>query len=181
MRHEQDAPEPELTQLERELGALTPAPGRFDRDLVMYRAGLIKNQRSYLFSHFPWISAAACLGLVALGEAVLLTKRPATKIIEHVVFVHNPSPVPSVEVVEKEPIHSPPSDTPESGQPMLDRTDLYISRHTQLLSQIARVGLDAIPPAAVVGVSGENPVGPSSIPRLLQNGQQLLLESGGPT
>jgi hypothetical protein len=129
-----DAPEgePDLTEIEAALGSLAPSRGRVDRDLVMYQAGRA-SARAARSGRRGWMAVAASLGLVALGEAALLARRPPERVVERLVVVREPAPAavsPAVEVAEP-----PPSPSPELGPGSRDR----------LAWQVLRYGLDGLP------------------------------------
>jgi hypothetical protein len=167
--------DPELTALEGALGGLVPAASRISRDQLMFRAGAASVAAAgRARSPFrPWPVLAASLAVLALGEGVLLARRP---VVERVVVVRAPLPpaVASAVVADSAPDARPaPPPGPAIGPP---RTPAG-----RLEWQLARYGLDALPatPPPVAwgaGASGEAP------PSALRLRETLLreLEPGGP-
>ena len=95
-----ERPDRGLIEFERAFGALSPTPGRLDRDRLMYLAGRSAARRSPA-SRWAWPAIAAGFALVAAGEAALLLARPdpEPRIVERLVHVPAPSPSPA----EREP------------------------------------------------------------------------------
>ncbi|QDV38404.1 hypothetical protein [Tautonia plasticadhaerens] len=91
-----ERPDRDLIEFERAFGALSPTPGRLDRDRLMYLAGRSAARRSRV-SPRAWQMIAAGFALVAIGEAVLLVSRPdpEPRIVERLVHVPAPSPPPA--------------------------------------------------------------------------------------
>jgi hypothetical protein len=75
--------DPKLAALEKSLSALTPAPGRIDRDQLLFRAG----QASMKGRVWLWPSATALVTLVAVGLGIALAQRPVSPLVERVVYI----------------------------------------------------------------------------------------------
>jgi hypothetical protein len=81
--------DPKLAALEKSLATLMPAPGRIDRDQLLFRAGQASMQRQ----RWLWPSSTALVTLVAVGLGIALALRPASPIVERVVYVPAGSPI----------------------------------------------------------------------------------------
>lgn len=102
-----DPQEVELTPFERSLASLTPKRGLVDRDRLMYEAGrrsvLANRRRSWI-----WPAVAASLGLVAVGQSIVLVRRPVERIVERVVVApasqkSQPEPAEPVVILTRRP------------------------------------------------------------------------------
>src|SRR5262249_49612936 len=80
--------DPKLVALEKSLAALAPAPGRIDRDQLLFRAG----QASMKRQSWLWPSATALASLVATGLGITLALRLASPVVERVIYVQAESP-----------------------------------------------------------------------------------------
>lgn len=170
--------QPVLTDLEREaieaaLGALVPVRGRIDRDRVMFQAGQAA-ARSSRPGRQPWIAIAASLALIALGEAALLAHRPSPRVVERVVVVRQPSPIP-LEPADEPIAVSSPRPKPDADPPSLGRTD-----RERLAALVVRYGLDGLP-ASPRNVWPESRPWPASSGRMLHAELRKLLEPGDPS
>jgi hypothetical protein len=176
MSHEHNALDPELSGIEDALGSLAPAQGRLDRDRVMFRAGQAAHRPSPLGRHL-WVAIAATTGLIALGEAALLARRPTPQVIERVVVVREPALPSDVPHDERTTTQAPPLQRllPPEGPSSLGST-----AYERLASQVLRYGLDGLP--TPLSGAGSDPV-PWSIPvhQLLQEELQKILEPGDPS
>jgi hypothetical protein len=157
----------ELTALETALGGLAPAASRVDRDALMFRAGAA-SVRAGRARSTPrlWPALVASLAVLALGEGVLLARRPV--VVERVVVAQ--APAPAVSAAEALPA-SPPAASAIATPPATPAG--------RLEWQLARYGLDALPaapPGAWSGPAGEGP------PSGLRLRERLLreFEPGGP-
>ncbi|MDG3003156.1 hypothetical protein [Paludisphaera mucosa] len=88
--------EADLKALERSLADLVPARSGLDRDRLMFEAG----RRSVLGARrtsWIWPGLAASLALVAVGQAFVLSNRPAARVV--IVADPRPAPPPTSEPV----------------------------------------------------------------------------------
>jgi hypothetical protein len=116
-----------LTEFERALAALEPAPPALDRDRLLFEAG----RRSARRRGWPWPAAAAALGLLAAGLGGTLLLRPAPPVVVRVVREHTVSPV-----------HAPDGDS-EDGPAPVGRPGYF-----QLREQLLTRGLESLPTPA---------------------------------
>jgi hypothetical protein len=124
------ARDPEVTALEAGLAGLAPAPAVFDRDRLMFRAGLAAARRP----GWLWPCAAGVLGLATATLAVLLALRPGPVVVERVVYREVPVRI------ERQPEQGPPAR--ETEEPSWGRgAGSYFQTQEQLLRQ----GLDGVP------------------------------------
>jgi hypothetical protein len=178
MSQPQDRPEDGLTAFEADLGALSPAPHRLDRDRLMYLAGRSSalGRRATAIRR-AWPAIAAGLALVSLGEAALLVTRadPEPRVVERVVYLPAPAPSPSPigppealastaaeEPADPDPVvilhRSPPPDDRRGvadAKGPIGLSPAWLRRHDY------RLGIDALPdppplPLAL-GPIGESP------------------------
>ncbi len=115
-------PERELEEVEAALRALVPGPSRLDRDRLMFEAGALST-RGTPWGHRAWPAAASVLALALAGESWLLAVRPASRVVERLVVVREPSATPSTSSAAPQ---SPQADAPlipSSGGLLSDRTD----------------------------------------------------------
>jgi hypothetical protein len=123
----------EIAALESALAALTPLPGRLDRDRLMFRAG----QASRPARGWLWPAATAALALLAAGLGAALARRPA----ERVVHVPVPQQAPPVAAAPEQP-------APAGPEPPAPSTEAWSPPRTanlQLQEQLLRWGLDGLP------------------------------------
>jgi hypothetical protein len=167
------APDPEMNAIEAALGALVPARSRLNRDLVMFRAGQasVRSSRSGLRA---WTAIAASLGLIALGEGVLLAHRPPPQIVEKVVVVRETLPVPFVPPVERSV-----AEVPES-LPIERALSLGHTAYERLAGQVLRYGLDGLPASPMVASPAAG-LSPASSGQMLQEELRKLLDPGEPS
>lgn len=138
MSTQQVPPDPELAAIEEALGALSPSRGRLDRDRLMFRAGQVSH-RPTAPGRWGWPAVAGVLAVVALGQAVALRARPASRVVDRVVVVRVPalpSPDPAPVVILSQ---SPPA-PPEAPTVLPWPLD-----YERLRRQIIRFGLDGLP------------------------------------
>ena len=164
--------EPKLSEIEAALGSLAPARSRVDRDRVMFRAGR-SSARPARPGHRAWIAAAASLGLVALGEAALLARRPPDRVVERVIFVREPAAAspsgPALAVVAVRP--------PAPGlRPPGPSRDLGPGARDRLAWQVLRYGLDGLPAPSPSAGGGRAPSR-----RLLREELVKVLDLGDPS
>lgn len=112
----------ELEEVEAALRALAPVPGRLDRDRLMFEAGAL-SARGTPWRHRAWPSAAAVLALALAGESWLLAVRPATRVVERLVVVREPSANPSSSSATPQPAPADTPPAPASGGLLTDRSD----------------------------------------------------------
>ena len=170
MRDQPLTPDPELAAVAAALRSLRPAQSRLDRDLVMFRAGQASMRGA---SRRPWglRVVAASLAFVALGEGLLIARRPATSVVEPVVAVLEPAP-PAVVETRPEPAAEHATPDPDIA---LGRTD-----HERLTLQVLRYGLDGLPALNRSGwTSSENPAG--SPAEMLRDELRRILDPGDPS
>jgi hypothetical protein len=174
MSNEPIPPEGELRAIESALGSLAPARARLDRDRVMFLAGQASARpRRAISSRLGWPAIAAGLGLVAAGEAALLAHRPplTPNVVERVVVVREPVPAGPM------PVRDPagPPAAPLSEPAALGRT-----AYDRLALQVARYGLDALPPSPAAAWDDPQP---RLVParQLLQEEIRETLEPGDPS
>ncbi len=136
---EDASPGPDLSDLELALGSLAPTP-LAARDRILFEAGRASGMGgSARRLRGVWPSLAAGFGLIALGEAALLARRPTPEVVVRTVVVREPA-LPQREaaptrVVDAEPVVPlPPA---PSFAPMTARD--------RLNDQILRFGLDGLP------------------------------------
>jgi hypothetical protein len=141
----ENLPQPDLSALESALASLTPAPGRIDRDRLLFRAGQVSAGRR----RWLWPAATGVMASVAATLGFLLLVRPAPEPIECMVFIQvEPPPAPASQPAQPTPA------TPET-EPVLaaaDTTRPAQVSYFRLQDQVLRWGLDALPsppPAAV--------------------------------
>ena len=170
MRDQPLTPDPELAAVAAALQSLKPAQSRLDRDLVMFRAGQASMRGA---SRRPWglRLVAAGLAFAALGEGLLLARRPAPEVVERVVAIREPAP-PAVVEPRPEPATEPATPDPDLA---LGRTD-----HERLTLQVLRYGLDGLPSSNHSGwTSSENPAGSSA--EMLRDELRRILDPGDPS
>lgn len=166
--------DPEPTTIEAALGALVPARFPINRDLVMFQAGQASARRSSRRSR-PWIALAASLALIALGEAALLARRPSPQVVDRVIVVREPAPVPLEPADEPIVVAHSPTPRPDVRPLSLGRTN-----HQRLAALVIRYGLDGLP-ASPKGVWTESRTWPATSGRMLQAELCKLLEPGDPS
>jgi len=91
----------DLTAFTQRLADVPPSPGKFQRDALLYAAGLAAGRRGRF-----WPAAAATLALLAAGLGTTLVIRPPSVVATvRVVVVPAPPPMP-------EPVPSPQQERP---------------------------------------------------------------------
>lgn len=175
----QHPPELELTDFERSLAALTPSPGLFNRDRLMYEAGrrsALNQPRRRL-----WPAIAASLAVVAAGQAIALSRPPGPKVVERVVVVREPSARP--EQPEAPVVILSRRAEPETrGRPRFE--DPAGFSYLQLTRRVERFGLDGLPeplPSARAGTDFASSLPAESPPMLHHRLIDELIKFGGPT
>ncbi len=161
-------PDAALAALEQALAALAPAPGRLDRDQLMFRAGRASvPRRGWL-----WPATAAALVLLSSGLGLTLALRPDRPAVERIVYKYKERPAP----VQPQRAVTPdrPRVAPAAAAPAEDPSPAA-TPHLRLQEQILRWGLDAVPdlpasPAPEPALTRERLLGPpaggSSLPWL---------------
>ncbi len=131
MSDEPITPDPGLNALESALKALAPARARVDRDRVMFRAGQASVRQAFP-GRKGWMTLAASLALVALGEGAMLALRPSPRVVEKLIVIREPAG------------HSSPAPvairTPAAGSFRSLKTD-----HERRMWQVLLYGLDGLP------------------------------------
>lgn len=179
-------PDPEMNAIEAALRSLAPSPSRLDRDALMFRAGQAAPRPSH--ARWLWPMIAACLALIATGEAALLAVRPEPRVIERLVVIHEPAPAPI------EPAPSMAQDSEKLAPVVILRQSSGEERHTlnadlpwplepsyaQLRNRVLRFGIDALPEPPPLAMKSplEDPV-PSR--RLLRSEIERILNPGEPS
>jgi hypothetical protein len=171
------APEPELNAIEAVLGSLEPARCRIDRDIVMFRAGKASVRRSRL-GRWARDAIAASLALIALGEGILLARRPPPRIVKEVVLIREPATAPAPAPVVP-PLERSVAEVPES-LPSESSLSLGQTTHERQVAQVLRYGLDGLPtpPTVASPAPGSWPV---SSGQMLQEELRKLRDPGDPS
>jgi hypothetical protein len=128
----------ELAALASALAALVPAPGRLDRDQVLFRAG----QAMVAPPGWLWLAATAILAGTAATLGLVLLLQPTPQPVERMVYVRLESaPVsPGDRVAEGNP--PPPVDSRSAENENRWRTQLG---YVHLRQQVLRWGVDGLP------------------------------------
>jgi hypothetical protein len=124
--------DPKLLALESALAALSPAPGRLDRDRLLFRAGQAAAGRRWL-----WPCATAALAIVSAALGIFVAVRPEPQPVVQVVYVPF-----------KDSESSPPANaysTPD-GEAVALRPEAL--SYFQLEQLVGRWGVDALPESA---------------------------------
>jgi len=173
MSNETISPDPGLNAIEEALCSLSRADSRIDREHVMYRAGQA-SVRTSRWGRRVSNTIAASLALVAFGEGVLLAHRPAARIVEKVVVVHEPATAPaSIRPLPKQKVAEAP--VALSSEDSLSRGEAAYER---LTSQVLRYGLDGLPASPMVTSPAS---GPASSGQMLHDELRRLLDPGDPS
>jgi hypothetical protein len=173
MSQEHVPSDPELSPIESALGSLVPARSRIDRDRVMFLAGQAAARPS-TSGRRAWLSIAASLLLIALGEAALLARRPPPRVVERVVVVHEPATAPVDPGAERAVAQAPASRPTESPR------SLGHTPYERLAGQVLRYGLDGLPASPSAARTDSRP-GPASSGQLLQEEIRRILDPGDPS
>jgi hypothetical protein len=172
MSLEPKEPNVELKVIESALASLVPAQSRMDRDQVMFRAGQAAARRSSSERRF-WMALAASFGLIAAGEAAFLSQRPAPRIVERIVVVHEP--VKSMIAPNPQPKPTEPRNPPPSSSGEL--FGLAQTPRERLVEQVLRYGLDGLPPSLSTVGSPSEPA-PVASHQLLKEELRKVLDPG---
>jgi hypothetical protein len=155
----EETPRPELTDLERALAGLTPAPPQLDRDRLMFRAG----QASVPRRSWAWPTATAAFAVLAAVLGTVLISRPGLQVRERVVYVEVPAPAPA----PPPPAPLSPADTGPVAS--VGYTAATHADPARLRSQVLRGGVDALPAATPAAVAAHRD---STFGRLLSEIEQ---------
>jgi hypothetical protein len=140
--------DPKLLALESALASLAPAPGRLDRDQMLFRAG-----RATSRTRLVWPCTSVALAALVAGMGMLLALRPDAAPTVRIVYVP---------VMEQNPTSAEPMENLSSAADYARPTTDAASARLQPLScyQLERLaqrwGLDALPDAAAAA-DGEDP------------------------
>ncbi|SRR6266478_3276557 len=136
--------DPKLAALEKSLSALVPAPGRIDRDQLLFRAGQASARRPQRL----WPCAMALVSVIAVGLGLALMIRPEPRVIERVVFVSPESQAPASGSTGSTPL---PNATAVQNKTESSR-ELWVSSagYVQQRDQAIRWGVDALPPSGSI-------------------------------
>ncbi len=137
---EDDAPQTDLSDFAAALGSLRPSPvANRDRIVALAalasRAGPLSGARRRF-----WPALAAGLAAIALGEGVLLARRPAPEVVERVVVVREAIAGP---IAASEPARAMPDEPVPATRSPVDHAELPPRR--RLIDQIARSSLADFP------------------------------------
>ncbi len=137
-----------LTTLEAALRELHPRSDTLDRAVLMYCAG-----RASVRGWF-WPLATATATIFAVVFAVLWMIRPASPLVERIVYLPAPATVPQPSV--DEPSESTPTPTPE---PLVMRPldSSLRGRSFEMEESVLRWGLKGIPPPPLAPPLPETP------------------------
>lgn len=140
--------DPKLAALEKSLSALVPAPGRIDRDQLLFRAG----QASVRRPPWLWQSATALVSVIAVGLGTALMLRPAPRVVERVVFVSPESQAPASDSTESAslPNATAMQNKTESSRELWASSAGYVQQRDQAI----RWGVDALPPSGSIDSTG---------------------------
>jgi hypothetical protein len=175
----QDALDPELEPVESDLGRLTPARSRLDRDRLMFQAGMI-SVRPGSRRAWAWPSIAAGLAVVAVSESIILATRPDPR----VVVVRQEAAPAQNEVAGPDPVHilveARPSSEVRGGT-----RDLGGGEGLGLRRQVLRFGLEGLPDLPLLTRSGGPAPAPGSVPESSEPLRRFelnkVLALGGPS
>ncbi len=145
--------DPKLVALEKSLSALVPAPGRIDRDQLLFRAGQASvRPRSRLW---PTSTALCAVMAAILGTAFAVQsgRSPA----ERIVYV--PVSQRSTQTKIEPPSQADTVMVPPSNSSVLDTEDLLDRAAGYLRDRdlAVRWGLDALPPPPSISSDSEKP------------------------
>jgi hypothetical protein len=153
-------PDDDLNALELALRDLTPAPTPLDRDALMFAAGQAHAARRARPA-LAWPLATAALALLAAGQAALLATRPTATVDRPLIVQQSPPP---------------PAPTPPPAPRPVYRLPIPRTDQQRLALQLARYGLDALPPspAAIAAISASPPDTPSAADLLRAEVDRIL-------
>jgi hypothetical protein len=128
----------EIAALENALGTLVPAPGQFNRDQVMFRAG----RASVKVRGWLWPAATGAMALAAAVFGGMLALRPEPRPATRIVYVTREVPKRTPTAPEKpSPNQVAGSSTRrESAEPPYPQTPYF-----QMENHLLRWGLDGLP------------------------------------
>jgi hypothetical protein len=128
--------DPELRSLEKSLQALVPHTPALDRDRLMFRAGsAAARKRLWL-----WPGLAVAAGLVCLAVSALWFFQSEPPAKERIVYVYVPASDSVSPATASLPAPSVETQIPEQERHMPERTE-----YRNLLDQVVRMGVDALP------------------------------------
>lgn len=179
MPHEPIPPDPGLNALESALGSLTPARSRLDRDRTMFRAGqaAATATKPPTAARSRWAKlAAASFAAIALGEAVLLARRPEPEVIEKIIVTRESAPaINSPDGFAEAPAPIAPALPPVEEPFRSGRTP-----RERLTWQVLRYGLDGLPASPSAAWNGRMPAPIPPRPTLEEEFRRLL-DTGDPS
>jgi hypothetical protein len=123
-----------MNDLEKSLSSLLPAPGRFNRDRILFRAGQNSAPRRWL-----WPCLSAGLAMLSAGLLTMLVMRPGPVVEERIVYLSLEVPAPPV---------TPPTESPEIATAPPESSWRQGPRYYQVQEQVLRWGLDGLPEPA---------------------------------
>lgn len=177
MSREHESPDNELNAIESALAGLVPVRTRLDRDYVMFQAGQAALRTSQAGRRI-WMALAASLGIIAVGEGVLLAHRPSPGVVEKIVVVREPAQAPVDAPTSSGMDTSAPrlaSSYPSSGPLGMGQTP-----SNRLAWQVLRYGLDGLP-ASPPAASADSDPWPTTSRQWLEQELRKDLDSGDPS
>jgi hypothetical protein len=189
-------PDPELKAIESALGELIPISSRLDRDKLMFQAGAMSKPASR--RRWAWPAITAALSVALAGESIFFLARPASRVVERIVFV--PAPAGAVRFEDTNVAKEAAADTARRGaRPSGITNDLMVqsgplssgsprgdSDYQRAQNLVIRFGLDAFPerPAVVVletglGMETRSGLKPAGAMRSLE--LEKILKPGDPS
>ncbi|MGP0067051.1 MAG: hypothetical protein ACLQGP_26090 [Isosphaeraceae bacterium] len=137
--------DPGLKSVESALGGLSPVPSRLDRDRLMFQAGALARSRTEP-TRWTWPSVAALLALALTCESIYLASRPASRVVERLVVIRQPSGAPSTESTSHVviPAIGQGQAHPRPG-PAAPSSRESVSDYQRQQDLVLRFGLDAFP------------------------------------
>jgi hypothetical protein len=152
-------PDRELKAIESALGELIPLSSRLDRDKLMFQAGAMSKPASR--RRWGWPAIVTALSVALAGESLLLSNRPAARVVERVVFVPAPDPAigKAASGSDSDSIAPAPASTerqfaarqaPLAPGRVSSSSWAVASEYQRLEELVTRFGLDALPGRSAV-------------------------------